>query len=214
MKLTLKQRREHMVKDQICARGITDEKVINAMLRVPRHLFLPAECEDVAYGDHPVSIGYEQTISQPYMVGSMTALLELEESHKVLEIGTGSGYQTAILCEIAREIHTVERIPQLSDIAADYLDQAGYNNFNTYIDDGTLGLPDEAPFDRIIVTAASPHIPESLVQQLGPGGVMIIPSGENELQYLYKVRKTAFGIKKDKLYGCRFVKLIGKEGWR
>lgn len=213
MKLSPEERREKMVRDQIRSRGITSERVIRAMLKVPRHLFISPDCNDMAYGDHPVSIGHEQTISQPYMVASMTELLELEPHHKVLEIGTGSGYQTAVLCELGMMVYTMERIDRLADKAEEILLQAGYQNFQIIRGDGTLGSPEHAPYERIIVTASSPDIPENLLAQLAPDGIMIIPVGREDLQYLYRLTRSNDGITKEKLYGCRFVKLIGKQGW-
>ena len=196
-------------------RGIKDERVLNAMLKVPRHLFVPPEIVDRAYDDCPLPIGKGQTISQPYIVALMTEALELDEDSKVLEIGTGSGYQAAILAEIAKEVYTVERIPELLERARKTIESLGYTNIHFKLGDGTMGWEEEAPFDAIIVTAASPDIPEPLVEQLKIGGRMVIPVGSELTQELLKIRKTGEKrIEVESLGGCIFVKLKGKYGWK
>ncbi len=203
-----------MVERQIVARGVRDPRVIQAMLKVPRHLFVPEPYRSEAYQDHPLPIGYGQTISQPYMVAAMTELLELTGDEKVLEIGTGSGYQAAILAELAREVYTVERIPELLEQAKQVIESLGYTNVHFKLADGTLGWPEHAPFDRIIVTAAAPDIPQPLIDQLKPGGIMVIPVGSRYLQTLTKVIKKPNGkLQVKELFGCAFVPLIGEFGY-
>ena len=197
-------------------RGIKDERVLNAMLKVPRHLFVPADLVDRAYDDSPLPIGKGQTISQPYIVALMTEALGLDENSKVLEIGTGSGYQAAILAEIAKEVYTVERIPELAERAQKILRALGYNNVYFKIGDGTEGWPEFAPYDAIIVTAASPKVPEPLIEQLKVGGVLVIPVGSELTQELLKITKLSEDgeTKVESLGGCVFVKLKGKYGWQ
>lgn len=208
-----KERRE-MVETQIKARGIRDERVIQAMLKVPRHRFVPSSLISLAYGDHPLSIGEGQTISQPYIVALMTEALAPKEHERVLEIGTGSGYQTAILAELCREVYTVERIPSLSKNAMKVLEELGYRNIKFGIGDGTLGWEEYAPFDGIIVTAGAPSFPAPLLNQLAEGGRLVIPCGDEFSQSLYKVTKRGNRIEEEDLGGCRFVKLIGAYGWK
>ncbi len=202
-----------MVEEQIVARGIKDPRVIEAMKKVPRHLFVEEALQGQAYGDHPLPIGEKQTISQPYMVALMTEALLLEGKEKVLEIGTGSGYQAAILAELAEKVFSIERIRSLAIRARELLYRLGYYNFEIKIFDGTLGWVEESPFDAIIVTAGAPEIPQSLIDQLAPGGRLVIPVGDAYVQELIRVTKTGEGLKKEELGGCRFVKLIGKYGW-
>ncbi len=196
-------------------RGIRDKRVIDALLKVPRHLFVPEYIRDSAYDDRPLPIGYGQTISQPYIVALMTEALELPEEAKVLEIGTGSGYQAAILAEIAKEVYTVERIPELLERARKLLvDKLGYKNIKFKLGDGTEGWQEHAPYDAIIVTAAAPKVPEPLVEQLKEGGVLVIPVGSELTQELLRIRKLPGGkIRKENLGGCVFVKLKGRYGW-
>jgi protein-L-isoaspartate(D-aspartate) O-methyltransferase len=205
--------RLRMVDEQIISRGIKDERVIAAMKKVPRHLFIEEALQSQAYGDHPLPIGEKQTISQPYMVALMTEALELRGREKVLEIGTGSGYQTAILAELSEKVFSVERIRSLAIGARKLVYELGYFNIEIKIIDGTYGWSDESPFDAIIVTAGGPDIPQPLIDQLGVGGRLVIPVGDAAVQDLFRIIKTEKGINKEDLGGCRFVKLIGKYGW-
>lgn len=206
--------RKRMVEAQIIARGITDRRVIEAMLKVPRHFFVEEAMSAQAYSDSSLPIGEKQTISQPYMVAFMTELLGLNGSEMVLEIGTGSGYQAAILATIAKKVYTVERIRPLALRARKALDSLGLLNVNIKIDDGTDGWASEAPFDAIIVTAGAPDIPQILISQLKAGGRLVIPVGNLTDQKLVKITKMKDGsVVQENLVGCRFVKLIGKFGW-
>ncbi|UCD88418.1 MAG: protein-L-isoaspartate(D-aspartate) O-methyltransferase [Desulfobacterales bacterium] len=202
-----------MVSTQIEARGIHDQRVLEVMRKVPRHLFIGEALRDQAYGDFPLPIGEGQTISQPYIVAEMTQALELSKDDRVLEIGTGSGYQTAVLAELAYRIYTIERVRELFVRARKLLDELGYHNVVARCSDGTLGWRDESPFEAIIVTAGAPEVPEKLLQQLTSGGRLIIPVGNRFSQTLLKIRKDEDGIHKIDLGGCRFVKLIGEHGW-
>ena len=202
-----------MVEEQIIARGIKDERVIAAMEKVPRHLFVEEALQSRAYSDHPLPIGDKQTISQPYMVALMTEAMALTGKEKVLEIGTGSGYQTAILAECAAKVFSIERIRTLAIQARKRLLELGYTNIEIKFSDGTMGWVDESPFDAILVTAAAPEVPEPLVNQLKAGGRMAVPVGNADAQELLLVIKTEEGIRKEDLGGCRFVKLIGRHGW-
>ena len=202
-----------MVETQLRPRGIRDERVLDAMGTVPRHMFVDERLRDRAYDDCALPIGEGQTISQPYMVAVMTELLELDGSGKVLEIGTGSGYQTAVLSMLASEVHTVERIPSIASIAGTRLKALGYSNVKTYLADGTVGLQAEAPFDAIIVTAGAPGIPEQYIEQLKIGGRLVIPVGTRYTQVLYQVTKTLGGIRESMSTPCVFVPLIGQDGW-
>ena len=205
--------RENMVRTQLIPRGIRDPKVLAAMRKVPRHLFVEEALRSQAYGDFPLPIGEQQTISQPYIVAFMTEALELEGTEKVLEIGTGCGYQAAVLAEIVPEVYTIERLPDLAAKARRTLESLRYFNIKIKVGDGTLGWPEEAPFQAIIVTAAAPGIPRPLLDQLAMGGRLVIPVGDRYSQTLDVVRKTPEGIKHDYRGGCRFVKLIGSYGW-
>ena len=209
-----KRQREEMLKRQIVARGITDEKVISAMRNVPRHLFVSEALTDQAYGDFPLPIGEQQTISQPYIVAEMTQALELSKEDRVLEIGTGSGYQAAIIAQIAYRVYTIERIHSLLLKARSLFDGLLYHNIITRYSDGTTGWADESPFDAIIITAGAPKIPETLVNQLAMGGRMAIPVGDQYSQELIKLHRDKNGIQQTSLGGCRFVKLVGEHGWR
>jgi protein-L-isoaspartate(D-aspartate) O-methyltransferase len=209
-----KRQREEMVKRQIEARGITDEKVITAMRNVPRHLFVSEALTDQAHGDFPLPIGEQQTISQPYIVAEMTQALQLSKEDRVLEIGTGSGYQTAIIAQIVYRVYTIERLHSLLLKARSLFDGLLYHNIITRYSDGTKGWADESPFDAIIITAGAPKIPETLVSQLAVGGRMVIPIGDQYSQELIKLHREKNGIHKTNLGGCRFVKLIGEQGWR
>jgi protein-L-isoaspartate(D-aspartate) O-methyltransferase len=183
------------------------------MGRVPRHLFVEEALRDSAYGDHALPIGEQQTISQPYMVALMTETLALKGSERVLEIGTGSGYQTAVLAELAAKVYSIERIDSLAAKARRLLASLGYRNVQIKVFDGTYGWKEEAPFDAILVTAGSPEIPMPLTEQLKEGGRMVIPVGERTTQVLKKVTKTSAGIEVTSLTGCVFVPLIGSHGW-
>lgn len=205
--------RERMVQTQLVARGISDPKVLYAMGKVPRHLFVEEALQSQAYGDFPLPIGEQQTISQPYIVAFMTEALGLTGEEKVLEIGTGCGYQAAILAELAPEVYSIERLYTLASRARQILGSLRYFNVKIKVGDGTLGWPEEAPFDAIIVTAAAPGIPRPLLDQLAMGGRLIIPVGDRNSQVLDVVHKTPEGLEHDYRGGCRFVKLIGSYGW-
>jgi protein-L-isoaspartate(D-aspartate) O-methyltransferase len=194
-------------------RGITDERVLDAIARTRRDLFVPEDVREHAYDDDALPIASGQTISQPYIVALMTQELRLTGDERVLEIGTGSGYQAAILSQLCHEVVTVERLADLSASARHILDQLGYTNIVYYVGDGTLGCPERAPYDGIIVTAAAPDIPPPLYDQLIKGGRMVIPVGDQWSQSLTLVEKTESGETTQELCGCRFVKLIGAAGW-
>ncbi len=206
--------REEMVRRQIEARGVTDGRVLAAIRKVPRHLFVPEALRDRAYGDSPLPIGEQQTISQPYIVAEMTQALNLTDQDRVLELGTGSGYQTAILAEIAYRVYTIERKYPLYARARWMFDELQYHNIVTRFSDGTVGWAEESPFDAILVTAGAPKIPETLIGQLAPGGRMVIPVGDHFSQELTKIYKDETGIRQSSLGGCRFVKLVGDHGWK
>ncbi len=206
--------RNRMVDNQIVARGIKDPRVIAAMRKVPRHLFVDEALWDQAYGDFPLPIGEGQTISQPYIVALMTEALQLKGDEKVLEIGTGSGYQTAILAELARKVYSIERVPSLVERARRVLAQLGYTNVVIRLGDGTKGWPEEAPFEAIIVTAGGPKIPEPLLNQLADGGRLVIPVGDEYSQDLIRVTRVGNRLVTENFGGVRFVKLIGDHGWR
>ncbi|MFO7556297.1 MAG: protein-L-isoaspartate(D-aspartate) O-methyltransferase [Desulfobacterales bacterium] len=212
--LKYERQRKEMVKRQIEARGVTDPKVLAAMLKVPRHFFVSDALRDQAYGDFPLPIGEQQTISQPYIVAEMTQALQPDKDDRVLEIGTGSGYQAAILAEIVFRVYTIEKIYSLYTKTRKLFDKLHYHNIVTKYSDGTCGWVDESPFDAIIVTAGSPDIPKPLVSQLAVGGRMVIPVGDQYSQELIKLYKDEHGIHKTNLGGCRFVKLVGEYGWR
>ena len=204
--------RHELVEQGIVGQGITDQKVIEAMKHVPRHLFVPPSYRQYAYQNRPLPIGHDQTISQPYVVGYMTSLLDLQAGEKVLEIGTGSGYQAAVLSEITPEVYTIEIVEPLGQQARKLFDQLGYNTIQTKIGDGYKGWPEHAPFDAIIVTAAASEIPQPLINQLSPGGTMVIPVGEEgETQTLATVTKSADGeVSIDRKLTVRFVPMTGK----
>jgi protein-L-isoaspartate(D-aspartate) O-methyltransferase len=207
-------RRLEMVEKQIRARDIRDPRVLTAMLTVPRHLFVPQECLDAAYSDNPLPIGEGQTISQPFMVASMTEALELCGTERVLEVGTGSGYQTAVLSLLAREVHTVESHAALAESARERLTRLGYGHVHFHTGDGTLGWSEASPYDAILITAAAPLIPPPLVAQLAEGGRMVLPLGSAESQELRRVRRLDGEVSTEVLYHCRFVPLIGRYGFR
>jgi len=204
--------REAMIRD-LRRRGIRDERVLEAMRKVLRHLFVPEAHRDIAYGDHPLPIGAGQTISQPFIVALMTQALQVEGHHKVLEIGTGSGYQTAILAELAREVYTIDRVPELVEGARRLLTELGYTNVHYRIGDGTLGWPEHAPYDRIIATGAVPEVPRSLKEQLADPGRLVIPVGGRQVQSLVLVQKQGERFIQKELVPCSFLPLIGAEGW-
>ncbi len=206
--------RRAMVDEQIHERGVCSPRVLEAMLAVLRHEFVPAESIGSAYADQPLPIGEGQTISQPYMVAVMTEALELTGAERVLEVGAGSGYQAAVLSLLAAEVHTVENHPALAASAAERLARLGYTNVYVHAGDGTLGWPDAAPFDGIVVTAAAPHVPPPLVEQLSEGGRLIIPVGSSDQQELLEVRKLRGQTTARVLNYCRFVPLVGRHGWR
>jgi len=208
-------KRQQMVDTQIIPRGIKDQNVINAMRKIPRHLFLDEALWPQAYEDYPLPIGEKQTISQPYIVALMTELLHLTGTEKVLEIGTGSGYQTAILAEIAEQVYSIERIPVIAKRARKILDDLKYTNVVITVGDGTLGWQEHAPFDAIIVTAAAPKPPEPLLEQLGMGARLVIPIGDEHLQDLIVfINKGGKSYTEENYGGCRFVKLVGEYGWK
>ena len=206
--------RRKMVKEQLVARKIKDKRILDAMGKVPRHLFVEEGLWHQAYGDFPLPIGQGQTISQPYIVALMTDALQLKGDEKVLEIGTGSGYQAAILAELTTHVFSIERISSMASKARKILDELGYANVLIRVSDGTYGWGDEAPFDSIMVTAGAPEIPPTLVEQLKVGGRLVIPVGDEYSQILLKVVKTETGYQEEDLGGVRFVKLVGDHGWK
>lgn len=210
----LRQLREKMVQDQLAARGINNQRVLQAMRDIPRHAFVPIELRNNAYEDRPQHIGDEQTISQPYIVGYMTQAINPLPHHTVLEIGTGSGYQTALLARLAEYVYSLERFPRLAEKAGRILSSLGYNNLDIHIGDGSQGLPDMAPFHSIIVTAAAPSLPGPLCTQMHPnGGTMIIPVGTRKLQKLQLVTRIDDKWRIKNLIAVRFVPLIGRYGF-
>ncbi len=205
--------RQDMVEKQIVARGINDPMVLQSMLKVPRHLFVSEALGDTAYGDFPLPIGEAQTISQPFIIAQMTQNLELKGHERVLEIGTGSGYQAAVLAQIVYKVYTIERNNTLFLQTRKLFDRLKYHNIVTRYSDGTQGWKQEGPFDAIIVTAGGQKIPTPLVEQLSIGGKLVMPVGDQSSQELILLLKTESGIKTTNLGACRFVKLIGQHGW-
>lgn len=205
--------RERMVQEQLVARGITDQRLLAAMMEVPRHLFVDDAMRARAYGDHPLPIAAGQTISQPYIVAYMTQVLQLQGHEKVLEIGTGSGYQAAILSRLCEKVYTVERVNNLLAGARKLFDALRYYNIVAKLDDGTLGWPEFGPYDAIIVTAGGPEIPAPLVEQLADPGRLVIPVGDQDVQELHLVTKANGETFIDHLVSVRFVDLIGEHGW-
>lgn len=201
-----------MVETDIVERGIKDLRLTEVMSRIPRHLFVIPSMAHKAYGSHPLPIGEGQTISQPSVQAMMTASLEVTEDDRVLEIGTGSGYQTAILAELACQVFTIERIKSLGRAAKERLDGMGYTNINYRVTDGTTGWRDQGPYDAILVTAAGPEVPKILVEQLKEGGRLVAPVGEGDQQEIHLVTRTATGTRLKNLGTCKFVPLIGKYG--
>jgi protein-L-isoaspartate(D-aspartate) O-methyltransferase len=199
--------------EHLARRGITDDRVLDAIAAVPREAFVPEDQQADAYEDTALPIGSGQTISQPYIVALMTEALRLTGDEKVLEVGTGSGYQTAVLCRLCREVVTIERLPELADDARAKLDAVGCHNVRYYVGDGTLGCPEEAPFDAILVTAAAPEMPAPLYEQLRIGGRLLIPIGDESLQTLMRIERRLPEPLVEDLCACRFVKLIGEAGW-
>jgi protein-L-isoaspartate(D-aspartate) O-methyltransferase len=206
--------RIEMIEKQLRRRGITDGAVLAAMTAVPRHEFVSEELRSHAYDDLPLPIGGGQTISQPYIVAAMTAALRLQSSDRVLEIGTGCGYQAAVLSRLAMEVFTIERRPELASNASAKLTRLGYANAHVHCGDGTLGLSEFAPFDAILVAAAAPAVPKPLLAQLAEGGRMILPVGDTEHQELQLIEKRGDAFPTKMLEGCRFVPLVGFHGWQ
>ena len=204
-----RQARERMVREQIANRGVRDARVLAAMRKVPRHLFVPEEFQSSAYSDQPLPIGHRQTISQPYIVAFMSEAMELKPQDRVLEIGTGSGYQAAILAELVREVYSIEIVEPLGNEAAVRLKDLGYERVKLRIGDGYRGWPEAAPFDAIIVTAAPDHVPPALVEQLREGGRLVLPVG-SFAQDLLRVRRTAKGVVQENLLPVRFVPMVGE----
>ena len=202
-----------MVESQLRQRGVHDERALEAMSRVPRHQFVPERYRAQAYEDHPIPIGFGQTISQPYIVALMLEALSLQPTDRVLEVGTGSGYQTALLAELAAQVYSIERHAPLAENAASNLRSLGYSKVAVLVGDGSKGLPEQAPFDAIIVSAAAPQLPAALFHQLAEGGRMIVPIGPPEAQELQLIRKRDGRPAVSHLEGCRFVPLIGGEGY-
>ena len=207
-------KREEMVRSQIEARGIKDPRVLSAFRKVPRHLFVSEALREQAYGDYPLPIGEQQTISQPYIVAEMTQALELGQDDRVLEVGTGSGYQAAILAQIVYRVYTVERRRTLYMQTRNLFDQLNFHNIVTRYADGTKGWQEESPFDAIVVTAGAPEMPEVLINQLAEGGRLVIPVGNQHTQELIKIYRDKGSIQQTNLGGCRFVKLVGEHGWK
>ncbi len=202
-----------MVRSQLQRRGITDARVLQAMREVPRHLFVPPEWRHEAYSDRPLPIGDEQTISQPYMVAIMTQSLALQGHEHVLEIGTGSGYQAAVLSRLAAHVSSIEYFADLADSARALLQRLGYINVDVIVGDGGLGLPAQAPYDGIIVAAAAPHVPQPLLAQLAEGGRLVIPVGSATSQELFIITRRGDDYAQERSVPCRFVPLLGEEGW-
>ena len=211
--MTFEEQRHQMVDEQLRARGIIDERVLAAFLKVARHLFVPRELHREAYEDHPIPIGSGQTISQPFMVALMTQLLRLQGHERVLEVGTGSGYQLAILAELALEVYSVEHLPELAALALQRLEQQGYLNVHITQGNGSLGWPEHAPYDAMIVAAGAPRLPRPLVDQLAKDGRLVIPIGSRQAQTLTLVEKHEDGLEMSEITSCVFVPLLGEHGW-
>jgi protein-L-isoaspartate(D-aspartate) O-methyltransferase len=205
--------RQKMLESQIRARDVRDPRVLQAIRKVPRHLFVEEALRDRAYFDKALPIGEKQTISQPYMVAAMSEALELQGRDRVLEIGTGSGYQTAVLAELAESVFSVERIASFVPLARRRLESLGYYNVLIKIGDGTIGWSEHAPYDAILVTAAAPQVPRPLLDQLKLGGRLVVPLGPEDAQMLVRIRRDEKGFHEEALGECRFVKLIGRHGW-
>lgn len=205
--------RQRMIGTQLKARGIEDRRVLQAMSKLPRHLFVPEQLRNRSYDDCALGIEAGQTISQPYMVALMTELLDLEPADRVLEVGTGSGYQTAILATLAAEVISIERQPRLAESAREILSQLGFENVTVLVGDGTKGHPEGAPYDAIIVTAGGPRVPAPLGEQLAMGGRLVCPVGPREVQDLLRLVRGPDGVQQERSIRCTFVPLIGTEGW-
>lgn len=205
--------RDRMVDEQLVPRGIRDPRILDTFRKVPRHAFVPEEQQTSAYEDRPLPIGFDQTISQPYMTAWMTELLDVREGDRVLEIGTGSGYQTAVLAELGARVTTLERHAAIANRARELLHELGYRRIDFEVTDGTCGFPDRAPFDRILVTAGGPSVPPCLVEQLAEDGRLVIPVGGSERQELLTLRKTPERVVRETHGRCSFVPLIGRHGW-
>lgn len=214
MKDLFKIQRKDMVKYQIRSRGVKDSRVLQVMSEIPREIFVPDSLKDEAYADKPLPIGKGQTISQPYIVALMTELLKLKGNEKVLEIGTGSGYQAAILAKLAKVVYTIDRIPELVEKAQKHINELDIENVVFKVGDGTLGLPEFAPFDRIIVTAAAPEVPQALKDQLADRGIIVIPVGSHYFQTLKVIKKQKGKMIEEDSIDCVFVPLIGEQGWK
>ena len=206
--------RKRMVEEQIAARGVLNPRLLAIMESVPRHLFVPADDLPWAYADGPMPIGHGQTISQPYIVALMTELLQVESTHRVLEVGTGSGYQAAVLGQMAVEVHTVEVIPELAALAARTLTDLGYTNVHVHAGDGSLGWLETAPYDGILVAAAAPSAPQPLLDQLADGGRLVIPVGSRGFQQLEVWRRTGQKFERQVNLAVAFVPLRGEHGWK
>ena len=206
--------RLEMIREQLERRNIHDPRVLNAMVAVPRHHFVPQNLHEHAYADNALPIAENQTISQPYIVALTAAALQLQGNERVLEIGTGSGYAAAVLAEIAAEVWTIERYPSLAQSAAQRLAELGYSNVHVIIGDGTQGLPEHAPYDAIAGAAAGPHVPHSLIDQLAPAGRLVIPIGSRDEQQLLRIVRTTQGLRDESLGPVRFVPLVGSQGWQ
>jgi len=205
--------RHRMVTEQIISRGVKDKRVLEALRRIPRHWFVPEEYSDIAYSDSPLPIGHGQTISQPYIVALMTELLELEGDENVLEVGTGSGYQAALLACLARQVHTIERHSVLADNADEVLLRLGFTNVLVHVGDGSLGLPKYAPYQAIMITAAAPNVPQPILDQLDEGGRLVLPVGGAGGQMLDRWHKQRGGYKQEHIAPVAFVPLRGQHGW-
>jgi protein-L-isoaspartate(D-aspartate) O-methyltransferase len=202
-----------MVEIQIASRGVKDERVLSVMRSIPRHLFVPAAYRGVAYSDCPLPIGRGQTISQPYIVAVMTELLALKPEDRVLEIGAGSGYQAAILANLAKSVISIERISEVAEIARENLSRIGISNVKIITGDGTLGYPEQAPYDAVLITAATPEVPAPLIEQLADGGRLIAPVGSRDLQELVRITKRKDQVIREFFGGVVFVPLLGRYGW-
>jgi protein-L-isoaspartate(D-aspartate) O-methyltransferase len=208
------QERLRMVQEQLRGRGIRDERVLAAMAKVPREEFAESENPREAYGDHPLPIGAGQTVSQPYMVAAMVQVLNVQPQDRVLEVGTGTGYEAAVLGELAGEVWSIERFPELAQKAEQNLARLGYRNVHVVVGDGSVGLPEHAPYDKIVVAAAAPNVPQALVAQLAEGGSLVIPIGTRTDQQIQVIRKVAGEVVTTHAELCRFVPLVGEAGWK